>query len=83
MVYGDRTPTPKIAALLNDPVKCSKIAQAWETIKEVGVAVVFDLPLFCKNEELDASATVLAANKILTTLEVFRDQAVLDQKQTT
>lgn len=80
MVSTGFSPPPKIAALLADPIVCSQIAQAWESLERVGVAIIFDLPLFCKKEDLDPSATVLAANKILTTLQVFRDQAKLDRK---
>ncbi len=80
VVYGEHKPTPKILALLESPVACSKVAAAWEVIQLIGTAVMFDLPLFCKKAELDASATVLAVNKFLTTLEVFKDQAELDRR---
>lgn len=81
LVYGTSKPPPKLAALLDDPVLCSKVAASWSSIREVIIAVMFDLPAFCHKEHLDASATVLSANKILTTLEVFKDQADMDRQQ--
>ena len=45
------------------------------------VSIIMDLPLFCKAHGLDASATVLAANKILTTFEVIKDQGEEDKKK--
>lgn len=80
MITEGKAVPPKIAALLDDPIKCGRIAAAWEVIKEIGVAVLFELPAFCKDRELDPSATVVAANRILTTMEVFKDQAEFDRK---
>lgn len=80
MVTEGKTVPPKIAALLSDPVRCSSIARAWDDIREIGLAVIMDLPKFCQDRQLDPSATVTAANKILTTMEVFRDQAKLDRE---
>lgn len=73
LVTGDRKPSPKILTLLQNPTFCSKIASTWPEQKELIVAILMDLPVFC-DTKLDPAAVVLACNKILTTAEVFRDQ---------
>ncbi len=83
LITGDRKLPPKILTLLQNPTFCSKIAGTWPETKEGIIAILMDLPLFCKENELDASAVVLACNKILTTFEVFRDQADHDRKSAT
>lgn len=83
MVTEGKSVPPKLQALLNDPVICGRIGAAWEALKEAGVAIIMDLPKFCQDRKLDPSATVTAANKILTTLEVFKDQALLDRQNAT
>lgn len=78
-VWNGKKIPPKILNLLQTPVVCSKIAEAWPALREVMFAVIMELPLFCKKEDLDANATVIAANKLLTTLEVFKDQAIVNR----
>lgn len=80
MVYGDKKPPPKIATFMEDPVKCSRIAYAWDSWYDLGMRVMMDLPLFCKDKQVDPSAVVLALNAFLTTAEVVKDQASLDNQ---
>jgi hypothetical protein len=40
MVFGNKVPPPKIANLIDDPVRCSKMAAVWPVIQEIGVAVI-------------------------------------------
>jgi hypothetical protein len=80
MVYGASIPPAKVKTFLDDPGKCGRIASVWGDIRELGMAVMMDLPMYCKKEGLDASAVVLALNRFITTIEVVKDQAILDRK---
>lgn len=75
-------PVPhKIQVLLDNPQLCSKVGVCYDALKEVGMAVMMEIPLFCKEHGLDASAVVLALNRFLTTLEVIRDRDTANKRK--